>query len=228
MTTYIIIGLIVVAFAAFIWWIKFRRNARPYWHRAPIDRGFDLLKTTPVLTSGGIPVYYEQGAAKVSHAAIDRGVDAVFARAMCHYPVVRSAMKPKVVVLNGERAPESGTPSFRVPIANGTPYFNTEWDMMRGQKGDVHYVLAAGQVLAVGEPYGDVIMIPSDGDENFIQTITDYELEHCILAWYDGDEFDRTKTHAAGTGHPIIPDCPGAPVGLMSRKPFDGLCLGAK
>lgn len=37
--------------------------------------------------------------------------------------------------------------------------------------------------------------------------VTSFEIEHIVLAWNSADEYERTKTHGIGTGHPIIAEC---------------------
>ena len=194
---------------------------KPDWFTDPVTRGYKALNNAPEQAQD-VKFYYETGASKIPHDAALRGIADSFGRAGCKYPVDRASHTLKVVVLKGEKSP-AGVPSFRVAIAPTSPYWNSDFDMMKGSKRGIHYILAAGQMLATGEPYGDVIMIPSDTDEHFIETICDYESEHFILAKYDGDEFERTKYHGEGTSHPVIPDTCRA--NLFERPSIDVICL---
>jgi hypothetical protein len=218
MEVLVIVGALV-AIALVAYFIK-KKNKNPDWYLNPVDRGFKYMReVTPVMTPGeNIAVYYEPKVNPIPLEAADQGIRNLFTRLRCKYPLTdRGRHDIKLVVLASEKAPESGTPAFRVAIANGTPYYNSEWDMMRGSKESVHYVLAAGQMMAAGVPYGDVLLIPSDSDVTFITNIVDYEEEHAALANYDPAEFERTKIHGAGTGHPIVPSCPGVVESLFTR-----------
>lgn len=224
-------ALVVLAILAVIGAVAFAVKyftRDPVWYKNPIDRANALLKTTPTVTQEGIKVYYESKAGKINHAAVDAGVRECIRRVACKYPFDRNRHNIKICVLEGEIAPESRLPAFRVAIGHASPYFNSEWDMMKGSKKGVHYILAAGQMASADFQAGDVLVIPSGGDDQFYKNICDYEFEHVALAYYDGDEFERTKIHGSGTGHPIIPDtCFGGAVGLAAPRPMKVLCLDA-
>jgi hypothetical protein len=218
MNGWIVAIIIVLALGAFIFW-RLRENIDPFWHKTALDRALLLIKEVAIVTAFGAKMFYEKDAGRVSHEAIDRGLTRVFERLYCRYPADRSLHDIKFVVLIGEIAPESRIPCFRVPITSFSPYYNGEWDMMRGSNRKVHYILAAGQLIAWGTPYGDVIIIPSSTDATFIENIADHEFEHVALGYYDPVEYERTKYHAPGTGHPIIPPCPGTEA-LRTESPY--------
>lgn len=212
-----VIGIIIaIAFGTFIGWLLYRR-INPFWHLTPLDRALKLIKTTPIIVAGA-KVFYEKGIEQVDHPSIAKGIDDVFARAGCRYPVNRPQHDIKIAVVQGERAPESGIFAFRVAINSASPYYNGEFDMMRGSNRKTHYLLAAGQMAATGTPYGDVIIIPSSPDKQFIEDIVDYELEHILLSYHDDPEFKRTMYHGAGTGHPILGPCPGESLARVGRS----------
>ncbi len=221
---FVIIG-ILAAIAVVVFLIKYLTR-KPYWFTEPTARGWKVLKEVKPEIVEGIEFYYESGAPKIPHAAAIQGIVNCIRRVACKYPFDRSRHKIKIIVLKSEIAPEFGTPSFRVPISHTNEYFNSEWDMMKGSTKGIHYVLAAGQMLGADFQLGDMILIPSATDLTFIQNICDFEWEHCALAHYDGEEFDRTKVHGSGTGHPIIPDtCPDRLAGLVSAR-SNYLCMG--
>lgn len=214
-----IIGIgIAVALAAFVWFMR-RKNTRPFWHKDTTTRALELIKGTHVLTPAAVPIkmFYEPNVERVDHGAVDGGVADCFSRLSCRYNTDRSKHDIKFVVLKGEIAPESGLPCFREPISAFSQYFNGPWDMMKGSREKIHYVLAAGQVIAGGTPHGDVIAIPYTNDSIFIRNIADTEFEHIGYFHYDPVMYEQTKYHGEGTGHPIVPPCPGeARVGFAS------------
>lgn len=193
------------------------------WRFGTDSRVHVLLQKTPdVTTPDGHEIFFEPGLviAQFPAAAVDAGVDACYDRAECEYPVDRSKHREKVCVLLGE-SDSQGDPCFRVYIDMHNTYFNSEWDKRAGEGVNVdHYVLAAGQITRVGEPYGDVIAIPyhTQPQAAHCQNIVDYEFEHAVLAWHDGDRFEATKTHGGGMGHPILAgDCLPKARGLVAR-----------
>ena len=214
-----IVGIIcVVAVGGFIAYMLWH-NIDPFWEKSTLDRALILIKETPIVTPDNVQMFYEKGVAQISHAAVDRGIARAFGRLACRYTTERGQYVIKVVVLQGEIAPESRLPCFRVPINSASPYYNGEWDAMKGSNRKVHYIRAAAQMVAVGTPYGDVMVFPSTGDEAFIENVADHEFEHIGLAHEDEPEFKRTMYHGEGTGHPIIPPCPGtAPVGFATVR----------
>ena len=200
----IIIISAIAALAGLVWFLK-KRNVKPVWYKNPLNRGLGLVVSTqPEVTPDGVKVYHEPGAKRVPHASIDAGFRRVFERAANHYPVDRSVFDLRVTVLQGERAPESGDWAIRVPMHPDNPYYNGEWDMMRGSKDEIHYLLAAAMVLTMEQQYGHTIAIPDADDPNYIETICDYEGEHLILAQYDSPKYEATAVHGSGQGHPVI------------------------
>lgn len=210
MTAVIVIILIFVG-GYFVWRYKKKKDALEPWQKDINTRGFDLLKQPGVKTPAGHTVHYEVGTAQQDLAALDRGIEHTYQKGECAgYPVKREDHDVHIIVLKGEISPEQHIPCYRVAIGAYDPYWNSEFDMMKDVKARFHYILASGQVLAVGVPYGDVIMIPDNGDSAFQETVAGYENEHCVLAWYDGPKDNATRVHGAGQGHPIIPECPPA------------------
>ena len=100
-----------------------------------------------------------------------------------------------MIHIKGE--PDSdGNPCYRLPVGE---YKDTEFD-----KGG--YILVAGQVISVGQD-ANIIALPEHRDRfAHLELVAGYEAEHVELAWFDGDEYERTKYHGSGVGHPIIPE----------------------
>ena len=150
--------------------------------------------------------------------AMEQGLTNAFERAGCvGYQRQRSHADYNIAILRSLENDSQGYPAYRLPAG---PYTGTEFD-----KGG--YILVAGEMASVGEPYGNWIAIPEHTTLQLghAETIADYEAEHILLAWNDGDEFERTKIHGQGTGHPAIPPCPGeyrvmqfAAIGLHSGR----------
>ncbi len=199
------IAVVIAGFVLFMRW----KNTNPFWHKDTTTRALELIKGTPALTRDGVKMYYEPKVEQVSHPSVDAGIERCFSRLRCRYPTNRQGHDIKMVVLKSEIAPESRLPCFREPITAFSFYYNGEYDMMKGSKEKVHYVLAAGQVVAGGTPHGDVIAVPQTNDNVFIENISDYEFEHLGYFHYDGEMYERTKHHGPGAGHPILPPCPG-------------------
>lgn len=151
-------------------------------------------RTTP----RGVHIRVEPGVS-VSAAildAIDTGVARTIAKVRCKYGRSLSHANYQFAIVKGETY--NGNPVYQLPCGQ---YCGTEYD-----KGG--FIYAAGQMIAVGEPHGNLIAIPEQGnDVTNAETISEYEAEHVELAYWDGDEFERTKTHGGGAGHPIIPNC---------------------
>jgi hypothetical protein len=216
MSEYLIPILVMAGLAAvvlIILYLRKKKRSDEAWKESTFARTIALMKrVTPVVTPGGVELYYEEGVTRnIDMASVDEGREVVFRKLECAgYVVNRGQHSAKICIFNSELSPESRTPSFRVFIAPGNPYYGGPYDMAPcpGQECD-HYVLAAGEMVAAGEPYGDVLAIPHpQGDNAFLKTIVDYETEHIGYAWYDGDKFEETKIHGSGLGHPIIAPCP--------------------
>lgn len=225
----IITVVVFVVFVVFMLLMKRKKKQDDAWKQSSETRGFQILKTIqPVLTPNGHKVFFEKGTnpATFSLTACDTGVEQTFLKGECAgYPVDRPRHHVSIVVFNS--IPDSnGDPAFKVFISPGNPYFGSQWDKEAGKGEEVdHYVLVAGQTIAVGDPYGDVIVIPHHtGNEAHLSTVCEYEMEHVILSYYDGEKFEATKTHNTG-GHPLIPSCPG--MALFTSHLFGGLCADA-
>jgi hypothetical protein len=219
---------LVAAVTLFILWRKKKQKAADAWKQGTSARAFAILKEVPpVITPAGHKVYFEKGTdpSVFSIPACDAGIEKTFNKCECAgYQVDRSAHIVSIVVLNS--IPDSaGDPAFKVFIGPASPYFGSQWDKEAGKGQEVdHYILAAGQTIAVGAPYGDVIAIPHhSGKEAHLSTVCEYEAEHFTLARYDGPKFEQTKEHLTG-GHPLLADCPG--MAMFTSRPFKGICAG--
>lgn len=153
-------------------------------------------------TPQGVAIYAEPGVSisPAILAAIDTGLQRTFTKTKCKYNRSLSFGNYQFAVIRGELY--NGNPVYRLPCGQ---YCGTEYD-----KGG--FIYAAGQVIEfVPQDSGrrNVIVIPEQfANIANAETISEYEAEHVELAHWDGDEFDRTKTHGGGAGHPIIPNCP--------------------
>lgn len=155
--------------------------------------------------------------------AFENGLAHAFEKAACRgYTRALNHSDYNIAVLKSHENDSQGFPAYRLPCQN---YCGSVYD-----KGG--YILAAGQMVFVGTPYGNWIAIPEHTVQQLehAETIAEYEAEHVILAWNDGAEFERTKTHGDGTGHPIIPACPSSGLIVKADRSFtaghaDGYCL---
>ncbi len=134
------------------------------------------------------------------YAAIDRGLERTFAKARCKgYTKNLTHSAYTVAILKATDLDSNGNPVFRTSN--------------RGYEGSVYdkggYITVGGQVVSVGHVYGNIIAIPdASTDFDYMALTAEYESEHNALADNDLEEFERTKNHASGVGHPIIADCP--------------------
>jgi hypothetical protein len=210
MAPYLVIGALV-AVVLIILWLRNRKRKSEEWKQPTFTRATAMLKGTPVTTPGGVQLFYEKGVPQdLDHAIIDRAYENVFKKLECNgYTPNRAQHRPKIVVLNSILSPESQTPSYKIFIRPGNFYYGGPYDMEAGKGEEVdHYVLAAGEMIAAGEPHGDVIAVPHpQGKNDFLENIVDFEFEHIAYAWYDGVKFEETKVHGGGLGHPIISPC---------------------
>lgn len=221
-----IVGM-AIAFAWIIWY----RNRGPK-YVPTLKRVLEISADERNLRIGplGTRFWVEDGATLPGAVinAIESGLTDAFERAGCvGYPRQRSHADHNVAILRSHENDSQGFPAYRLPAG---PYTGTEFD-----KGG--YILVAGEMVAAGNPYGNWIAIPehTSFQTEHARTIADYETEHVLLAWNDGDEFERTKIHGQGTGHPIIPSCPGefrprglAEIGLVSGRGGDYCALLTK
>lgn len=213
--SYLIPILVLGAIAAvtlFFLWRKKAKKLDDAWKLDALNRAIKIKETVqPVLTPNEHKVYFEKGTdpSVFSLAACDEGIEKTFQKGECAgYQVDRSAHDISIFVFVSE--PDSqGDPAYKVYIAPGNPYYGSEWDKKAGQGAEVdHYILAAAQTVAIGNPFGDWIVVPHhSGKEDHLSTVCEYEMEHIILAYHDGPKYEETKTHGQGQGHPIIPDC---------------------
>lgn len=161
----------------------------------------------------GVQVWAQDGTTITAEDldAIERGFEKTFIKSRCRgYKSQLHHSDYIVAILKAADTDSDGNPAYRLPAG---PYAGTIYD-----KGG--YILVAGQMVFVGQPYGNVIAIP-DHSFNFdhMARVAEYEAEHVILAWNDPDEFERTKIHI-GNSHPIIPNCPDTPVAEKSKMIF--------
>jgi len=191
-----VIALIVIGLAIASYFIYKKTKKKHY--PAIIDR---MWKITDIRTApSGLTLMVEDGAGVNAQeiAAIEAGLTECFARARTHnYDRPLNLSDYKVAIIGDcERSPEAGIWSFRVDAG---PYAGTEWDMGG-------YVLAAGQVLTIGTPHGNIIAIPEHQgtDLEELAQVAGYEAEHIILAHCDWPKFEATQVHGAGTGHPLF------------------------
>jgi hypothetical protein len=229
MAPYLVIGALV-AVVLIILWLRKKKRADNAWKEPTFGRATAMLKGSPAQTTpGGVQIYYEKGVAQdLDHAIVDRAYENVFKKLECNgYTVNRAQHRAKIVVLNSILSPESRTPSYKIFIRPGNYYYGGPYDMEAGKGEEVdHYVLAAGEMIAAGEPYGDVIAVPHpQGQAQFLENIVDFEFEHIGYAWYDGVKYDETQNHGGGYGHPIIAPCVPTGEGFaMHDLPGDVVC----
>lgn len=195
-----IVGM-AIAFAWLIWY----RNRGPK-YVPTLRRVLEIAADPENMRTGklGTRFWVEPGAALTEAVmdAMERGLTNTFRRAGCvGYGRQLNHAEHNIAILRSLENDSQGYPAYRLPAG---PYTGTEFD-----KGG--YILVAGETVAVGNPYGNWIAIPEHRPSQIghAELIADFETEHVILAWNDGDEFERTKIHGQGTGHPIIPPCPG-------------------
>lgn len=193
MNIYIILALAGIVTALLIW--KFTRKAKI---RSIEDRVYAITEKTH--TAGGVELWIEKGAVcSMSETfAIEAGLEQCFAKARrvgYDRPLNLSDYKVAIIA-DSIRSPEAQIWSYKLPAG---PYTGTEWDLGG-------YILAAGQMLAAGEPFGNIIAIPDHHgtDLEQLEQIVMYECEHIILAHCDGDKFEATKIHGQGQGHPLF------------------------
>lgn len=213
MTMTIAILIIIAAMAAYFFFSRRKEEDQP-WHATTFSKAERIWSTRePALISeAGYKIYYEDGLEPLPFhpEAVDRGIGDVFRRLECAYGErvgVHRHTDVKVIVLPGEPSAD-GSPAFRVAISPGNPYHNSDWDKMKGSPEKIHYILAAGETVAAGTPYGDVIVIPYCTEEykDYMAMACGHEWEHIGLAWYDGERYEATKHHQT-EGHPLIPEC---------------------
>lgn len=153
---------------------------------------------TVTFTAAGVAVRAETGVAVTpeAKAAIDAGLGDTIDKAKClKYTKGLNRNGYSVAILIGQ--PDSaGNPALRIGCGN---YCGTEWD-----KGG--YMLIAGEVVTLSGVQTIIVPEHTSNYEN-LRRVIGYEAEHIILRLNDPDEYDRTKVHGTGQGHPIIPPC---------------------
>lgn len=219
MTVWILIAIMAAGFG--VWLFLRLRSSKPErlpWTFPRVMRFWDDERNL-VIGPLGTRFWVEPGA-QITQAvmnAMESGMTDAFERAACRgYTRQLEHHFHNIAILKSHETDSQGYPAYRLPCSQ---YCGTVFD--RGG-----YVLVAGEYLAAGQPYGNWVAIPEHtaGQLGHAQAIADYETEHVLLAWNDGAEFERTLTHTADAGHPIIPACPGvsrlvsiAEIGLEGR-----------
>jgi hypothetical protein len=203
--------IICLAIAGFVVFLLLRiKNKRQddAWKVDTESRARRIMAEVPAIKKGKFAVYYEKGL--VARDAITEafivGVDRCDEKGRCvGYDVDRNNMPCSVVVFASE-TDSQGNPAFRVPIAPQNPYYGSEYDKGSPDGGDTHYILAAGQTIASGTPLGFICVVgyPPQGKESYFSTCAEYEREHDLLAWFNGEKYEATKYHGPGAGHPLI------------------------
>lgn len=189
---YVFIGIGTAAFLVFLWWRR-RRGL------SDIDKRVHGIKNRQTLASG-LHLWIEKGVNQPTAGeiqAIESGMQECFRRARAnnyHQPLSLSSYN--VAIVQSIRAPESQIWSYKLPAG---PYAGTEWDLGG-------YILAAGQVISIGEPHGNIIVLPDHHgtDLEELARVAGYEVEHIVLAYCDAEKFEATKVHGQGQGHPLF------------------------
>lgn len=188
---YIIIIIVAAAFVAFLLWKRRKLS--------DIDKRVFAIKNRQTLPSR-LHLWIEKGVNQPTDAevrTIENGMRECFERARAvGYDRPLDLGAYNVAIVQSIRAPESGIWAYKVPAG---AYAGTEWDLGG-------YILAAGQMISVGDPHGNIIVLPdhhgTDLDE--LARVAGYEVEHIVLAYCDGDRFEATKIHSAATPHPLF------------------------
>lgn len=153
------------------------------------------------VTANGLNIWIEDGATVTPESvqAIEAGMTKAINKSICKGYGREGGRALRlndytVAVLRATEFDSQGNPAYRWACGS---YCGSEYD-----KGG--YILVAGQMVAAGVPYGNIFAIPeSRGKYDYTANGSEYELEHIILAWYDGALFEASKIHGGGIGHPI-------------------------
>lgn len=168
----------------------------------------------------GFTLWLEDGCAEPDAEAIKAGMTRTFVKSACRGYDRPFNFSDYIIAIVRSEPSTDGTPCYRIPAGQ---YAGSEYD-----KGG--YILVAGQCLTIGEPYGNIIVIPDHKGQftEHLSLVAEFECEHIVLANCDPDEYERTKTHGNGQGHPIIPNCDGlseqSPIRLHHQDMF--ICGG--
>ena len=193
-----VILVIIFVVAAAVWMLLKKRAKRAARILAIEDRVYPITNKRQIPNS--FELWLEKGAdgpTEAEIAAMENGLARCFEKARRQgYDRPLNLGDYKIAIVNSIRAPESHLWSYKLPVG---PYAGTEWDLGG-------YILAAGQMVAVGEPYGNILAIPDHHgtDLEELSLILEYEAEHVILAFCDPEKFEATKVHGAGQGHPLF------------------------
>lgn len=202
---FLILGLAVLA--ALVWYFRFYKKGQK------IPSPYDVAHKTPEThkTPRGASVRSQNGE-KMSAPVlqlIDEAIEQHQARVERLKPNYRKKFAPGdfIVCLLDAEIDSNGLPVFKVPIPKDSPYYHTDYN--KGTK-DNPYVHAAGLMVAVGNPYGNIIAVPKPITQNweYFKQAIDFECEHIQAAWNEPSLFEATKHHT-GSGHPIYREAAG-------------------
>lgn len=216
--------LIIGGLVIFILWQKklwFFSNKTKSGFAADTVEDRVLSITTKIRGPLGTNFWIESGAvgSLESLDAYERGMTDCFRRAGCiGYTRLLNHSDYIIAILKSTENDSQGFPCYRLPAGQ---YAGTEWD-----KGG--YILVAGQMVFLGTPYGNIIAIPDHILPEHMEhaaTVAGFEAEHPLHGYNNGEEFERTKTHGGGFGHPTIPPCPGESLASMNLIPVEKMFL---
>lgn len=205
MEQYLFIAIAIAIAAVVIYVAFFRKHTRTIF-----DRVYAIKNRA--VTEQGFTLWAESDEYDTQHQftfpfqnAVARGLDRAIAKARCrNYTRALSRTEYIVAVVTpSEERSSDGMPAYAEPAG---PYAGGIYD-------HGGYILVAGQMISADVDDGNIIAVPmhsnTPAELTHLALAVEYEAEHIILAYNDGDEFERTKFHTADTPHPIIPDCPG-------------------
>lgn len=183
----IVVIAILVTIASAVWVIK-RKKVET------LETRIARLKET-ITTAEGVKIKPEKGVEVSIEAmrAIENGIKHTQKKVFAKYN--RSLLPAAYTVAYIKGEPDSnGDPAFRLPVGD---YKGTDFD-----KGG--YILVAGQTVYIGADTNIIVLPEHRSRYGHLELAASYEAEHVELAWFDGDEYERTKYHGTGVGHPII------------------------
>lgn len=205
-----LIVIVVAAVLAVVWFVT--KKAVKQRIRIPSIEKRVWAITRRDATPRGCVLLLEDGVTVPDAAklAIDVGLARAFEKARCAgYTRTLNHSDYQFALLKSTERTADGFPAYRLPVGQ---YIGTEFD-----KGG--FVLVSGQMVFLGEPYGNVIAAAEHVDSfAHLHRVAEFEAEHVILGWNDGDKFERTLTHSDGRGHPIIADCDGSLAGVSAER----------